>query len=693
MIRAVRNLLILLLFSPILQAQQTYYWNADEGYWNLPSNWNPHRNNPHPNDELVFLGKAFVDGLPSDQEIRQLRISPGSEITFSADQQSTVRISGTPALEVGVGAVLKLAGNGGLTLFIAGTSHIFGELHLENGTHILQLGGEARLFFESGSTLHALPNYQGSFFEGETETVHFLQESAFVNHVSADPFVREDPVTLFHEGSVYRHFRSLMPSFSGRRFGNFEVHAPVSYLAPLPADLTIQNNLTVFSNRFEFFPSSGSGNLSIGQDLVHAGSGTLEIGNHLWEGQLRFSGPSARYRKTGTSTADARIERLAMQGPDLILDAPLIVSGNLSLERGKIMGSPAAGLILGPECSISSPPSIYPALAGEDYGTATSFVVGPLTRQGMQRNREYVFPVGEEDLLRPLIVHNSQGDVTVHYHRAHPFQNSSSPETSLPGIYVSTLEYWDISGLGPDAQVEPSFMQLTSGITSRPEYIKVLFFASGTWTDAGNAGFTGSLTENGSVKSLFAADGRFTLGSRREIEFLPTTSAEIAYDLRFPELRLRWKVSYNEHIEEFLWFESGKSGRKRLWGSLKPSSKTGQESYELPGPIGIDHDLRYTLLIRFRNGDRKEQEICIPDQPGYGLRIYPNPVCEKIFIFFPNLSSKSKISIVHYNGTVLIQKVMEGPNAEIDVSALKPGLYYLNFSSESINRIRPFIKQ
>lgn len=693
MIRAARNILFLLLLSPILHAQQTYYWNADEGNWTDPSSWSPQRLSPHPLDDLIFAGPATVEGFPADEQIRSLLIAQGSEVLFHSNENSVLRISGTPSLDIGDAATLRLGGNGRLTLFIAGTGHISGQLILESGEHFLNTGTIGLLVFETGSLFRGMSSYQGSFFEGATESVVFRSGSVFENHIYADPFVAEFPVTVFQEGSVYRQYRSLMPSFSGRTFGNFEVHSSLTFLGSLTQDLVIQNNLVVFGERFEFFPSSGSGNLIIGENLVHSGTGTLEIGSVNWAGSVLFSGADAKYIKTMDQSTGAAIYRLAMKGPDLQLLSPLLVTGELILDQGKILSSDQAVLNIGPSCNFHSLPSIYPEIGHENYGTPSSYIEGPVTRLGTEINRAYVFPVGGSGLLRPLIVHNSQGNLTVTYHRSNPIGNGGTPNLSLPGFYISPLEYWDVSGLGANAQVEPTFMHLNSGISGNPGLLQVLYLSSGLWNNAGNGAFTGSVNSNGSVRSLFAADGRFVLGSKQEIEILPDHSAEISYDLRFPALRLRWKVSFNENIEGFEWYESGNSGRKKLWGKIRATPVSGQENYALEGPIGNDHNLHYQLITILRNGKTTGQEIAIPDQSGYGLRIYPNPVCEKIFIFFPNLSSKSKISIVHINGTVLIQKTMDSPNAEIDVSALKPGLYYINFSSESINRIRSFIKQ
>lgn len=70
--------------------------------------------------------------------------------------------------------------------------------------------------------------------------------------------------------------------------------------------------------------------------------------------------------------------------------------------------------------------------------------------------------------------------------------------------------------------------------------------------------------------------------------------------------------------------------------------------------------------------------------------IYPNPVENKIFINFGN-NAFERISITDLNGRVVLD-LLENPPAEIEVSNLKSGMYFIRIETLSGNIVKKFIK-
>ena len=69
----------------------------------------------------------------------------------------------------------------------------------------------------------------------------------------------------------------------------------------------------------------------------------------------------------------------------------------------------------------------------------------------------------------------------------------------------------------------------------------------------------------------------------------------------------------------------------------------------------------------------------------YGLRMYPNPTTDLVFLEFTNdlLNTEVSIQITNTVGDVVLQKKLNASNAiSIDISSLAAGTYIVIFSSE-----------
>ena len=101
----------------------------------------------------------------------------------------------------------------------------------------------------------------------------------------------------------------------------------------------------------------------------------------------------------------------------------------------------------------------------------------------------------------------------------------------------------------------------------------------------------------------------------------------------------------------------------------------------------------YFLVLQFDSFGyhyyRNYPPLEVPENKLQNIIFYPNPAGDKIFIKTP--INKLSILITDINGRTVISH--ENPNSnEIDVSSLKPGMYFLNIQSSEGNITKKFIK-
>jgi hypothetical protein len=90
-----------------------------------------------------------------------------------------------------------------------------------------------------------------------------------------------------------------------------------------------------------------------------------------------------------------------------------------------------------------------------------------------------------------------------------------------------------------------------------------------------------------------------------------------------------------------------------------------------------------------------KQPVMSPSDSGEGpaVRIYPIPSSNSITIELPDPSPQFQISIFNLSGQELIHKNSTGQEAEIDISSLSRGLYFVRLTVERTVRIGKFVKE
>jgi len=92
------------------------------------------------------------------------------------------------------------------------------------------------------------------------------------------------------------------------------------------------------------------------------------------------------------------------------------------------------------------------------------------------------------------------------------------------------------------------------------------------------------------------------------------------------------------------------------------------------------------------SGQGSDCEVRFNDPEGVRLRIYPNPAGEMLYIdWLPAYTEQLEVTDI--SGRLCISKECNGPQAELDLSALEAGFYYLRISGRDGVVIRPFIRE
>lgn len=692
--------IISLLLPLILCGQHQYEWRVPDGSWHDANSWSPQRVLPHSDDTLVFRETATVTGFPASEHFRALHFLAGSQTIFISNASALLHVSGnsgTPAIILEADAALQLKGSGSIILAPenGSSSSIAGSLIFEAGQHRFSPGTSADIRFLNGAIFRAGNAYNGPLYENTAHnSVYFEAGSCFINQSAADPFGAITPasVVVFESGSLYRHERAEAPDLNGRTYGHLEIAALTSFGMSLTQDLIIRNDLIINTDRFFFNPPAGNGHVRIRGSIRHNGGGKLQLGYTNWNGQIILEGSNEHTLEAGLPGGTIQFHNLTMNGGNLVLKRSLSLSGELSLNEGLIQTTATAPLTLLAGTTVTGPSTVYQNLPYPYTGSNSSYIRGPVTWNGLTANSKTVFPVGDNGLVRPIVLHNAQGNVTVEYRREDPVIDYNA-HFDLPDYWISRLEYWNVSGINTNAQLEPSFLDPYSGIISYPSHTTVVLFENGIWRDAGNGGFTGTLKTNGGVRSLTAGNGRVALANKAVNQALAFSNTTVRFKTNGQGIRFLWTVTDNEAITHFQWLECGVAKAWKPWANIQQVGNAGTHQYGFEGKITGPYVSGYKLLIFYRNGSKKEYLIPLPEGDFDEPMVYPNPVHEKIFIFFPKQSSKTKINVVHINGTLLHEQFVEGERAEINVTGLKPGMYFIRFFYRSKNLVRSFIKQ
>lgn len=74
------------------------------------------------------------------------------------------------------------------------------------------------------------------------------------------------------------------------------------------------------------------------------------------------------------------------------------------------------------------------------------------------------------------------------------------------------------------------------------------------------------------------------------------------------------------------------------------------------------------------------------------LKLYPNPAKETLIVSLPNDKKSSQIQIVNINGILIRNITSSGPETNINISDLQPGIYLVRAHGSDGVKIGKFVK-
>lgn len=138
--------------------------------------------------------------------------------------------------------------------------------------------------------------------------------------------------------------------------------------------------------------------------------------------------------------------------------------------------------------------------------------------------------------------------------------------------------------------------------------------------------------------------------------------------------------NYNYVSENGLWWTKSSYNTTLAWSTYLWYLNTGVDHNPTPKKMGLS-----IRCIKSSNTSLEEMN-CFEN-----IRIWPNPANEKIKIELPEYVQVS-ISIISYEGKIVLQHTPQNPNVELYISHLSAGMYVIHFQGQDQQKNFRFVK-
>ena len=425
-----------------------YTWiGADNEAWTTPTNWNPTRSVPAPNDILWFNDGTWktITSVPTET-IRKLTLENNTTINLQSVAASTITISGGTDIDLSIPAGCAIYLNAAIPITLAlgtgATGNIGGNMTFEAAAHRLTAADAGAITFNSGAIFTAGAAFAGNAF-GQTSlgSIIFGNGSTYIHQSGSNPFGASQPgsVVVFQTGSLYKFISTGgTPSFSGRTYADFEMDAPGITIAPTGGGPVSIDNLTITSGTLNFNTTgtpghSIKGNITVATDAIlnfaPASAGTVTLNG---TSQQAFAGAG-----TIMTSINSTIEIANSAG--ITLNSPVIMNGNLQFTNGLVTLG-ANNLFLGTECVISGTPSASAMIVATGTGKLLKGFAGP---------GSFTFPVGDNTgnaEYSPVTLTFASGTFALDNFASVNLVNAKYPNDPNTTNYLN--RYWNIAQSG-----------------------------------------------------------------------------------------------------------------------------------------------------------------------------------------------------------------------------------------------------
>jgi hypothetical protein len=349
-----------------------------------------------------------------------------------------------------------------------------------------------------------------------------------------------------------------------------------------------------------------------------------------------------------------------------------LVTDTLHLMKGKIMTDSIHLLrILG---SIKGPSvgSLNPAWN-------SVFIDGPFYVQ-LNDTLLHVLPAGAGETFAPIQVRqmdSTHREVRVSFREGQAF-SSLSPSLSA----ISSRGYWTFSpdqegfwmfGLSyplADSNLYPGMSVAPAALVDMNGVLKWRLLAGRT--SPGDAQ-TGWLFTDTAVQEFSALSTGFTSNAG----LLPLRLISLRSENQGSGIRLHWETD-QDNLPASYTIERSRDGRKFSALAVIKAGSSGLSRHSWVDETPLE-PVNYYRLFMEGQGAGKYSPIIRENYTRHRAKLYPNPVVDKIHIYFPDRSSSSYLDIVNSNGAVLRSHFVKTTNCILGVSDLPTGVYFLRF--------------
>lgn len=437
------------------------------------------------------------------------------------------------------------------------------------------------------------------------------------------------------------------------------------------------------------------------QQLFQSGNICTATRNLSADASYIFNGVGVQ--STGNSFPGA-VKNLILDKVDgqLVLNHDLEITSHLSLSSGIILTDANAKLFL-KDVTINSPANQYNLQHG---GWEKSFISGPVTIE-LNSPGNWVVPIGKGNYFAPVVLDKINGGRSVYsaeyfaspYSNAYPVQN-----TTLH--HVSELEYWDIK-----ATENNSSDEVNIGLTWRPysavaadqnerQSLRLAYLNQTNqafqWQRLGADPQINGSSEFGFITSNQPTipGGIFSLASAAVFNILPFRSIELYAKENISGIDLNWSVDADEDNMIFL-IEKSRDGRSfHQIDTVRASGKNRRVKYSYADNSPFYGLNWYRIAVSTGQDTNYHSSIVTAKYKSRpGIKLYPNPAVKEIFIFFPQLSSRTECRIVRNNGSAVVKKMfINENNNRINIDDLPSGQYFVLLFTENGLIALPFLK-
>ena len=279
----------------------------------------------------------------------------------------------------------------------------------------------------------------------------------------------------------------------------------------------------------------------------------------------------------------------------------------------------------------SSTPNYLVYENGSTYsGSADNAHVNGWVRKTGTTN--FLFPVGNATVLRPIAVNNLSASSTFNAQYAGATTNTGNIQPNL--VTVDRYEYWFVNRVsGGTAEVD---MNWDNSKVTFPNYIlasiRVANYLGGMWTSVSGGTATGNVATTGAITSSSVNSfGAFTFGS---LNFsLPLDFLGITAKRKDNYSVVDWKTAEEFNVDHFEVERKDSRNTSFFVVATVPANNNITNNYQVEDHLPLDGTAFYRIRSVDRDGQYSYSKIVAVSDKGDGsMAVINNPARNTIFI-------------------------------------------------------------